>query len=234
MDWSARHAPTLLVSLIGSTQALFRILDMAHELRRRAAAVDVDGIPDLPEETAASYWLTRSFLEAGVSASAMRVHATKAELLAREIGDRRNLYIALTQKAAGSPDPQEIDSMLAEIVALERGEWDPRVRCQRWIAEYAAHLMHERWLEALGAARTGFGLAIEAGSIALTAYFGPWMALALLRAGDVDRALECCREMRHHIIPGPAILAVPYLGLCARALWRRGCTWSGTRVRTGA
>lgn len=223
MAWSAQHDRALFVSLAACAHRLFRLLDQGHELRWRTAAVDVDAIEGLDAGAATRYWLARSYLESGVSGAGVHDFAARAEHIARAGGDRLNLYKALSQRAASSlVVGDEAETMLAEIVALESADWPPRLHCQRWLAEFVVHNLHARWPQALHAAETGYSLAIEGGSTGLTAVFGNWTVVARLGAGDVDGALQCSRAIRHRIVPGPAITAIPFLGTCSRILLKQG------------
>ena len=223
MAWSAQHDPALFVSLAACAHRLFRLLDLGHELRRHAAAVDVDAIEGLDAGAATRYWLARSYLESGVSGAGVHDFALRAERIARAGGDHRHLYVALSQRVVSSlVVGDDADTLLAEIVALESAEWPPRLRCQRWLAEFARHNLQAHRPQALHAAETGFALAIEGGSVGLTAVFGNWTMVARVGAGDIQGALQRSRAIRHHFVPGPAITAIPYIGTCARISLKAG------------
>ena len=223
LGWSERNDPALFASLIGSAHALFRLLDFSAELRRRIAAVDASSIAQADAGVVLRYWLARSYLEGGVSSRTVHDCAAEAERVARAGGDRRGLYIALSQRGvSGIVTGDVAHALLAEIVALELPDWPPRVRCEHWLAEFAVHALRPHWPEALRAAEAGFALALEGGSTGLTAVFGNWIVVALLGCGDVNGAIERSRAIRVHIMKGPAGVVAPFIGTCARLSLRKG------------
>ena len=220
LDWSAAHDVALFVSLVGSSPQLFRWLDLGYELRRRADAVDagaIDTVTAGDPALALRYWLTRSYLQSGVSAGPLHDFAFKAERLARGIGDSRRLYLALCQRAASCLVPAgEQAAMLAEIDALESPDWPPRVRAQRCVAEFALHTFNGHAAAALQAAEQGLALASAAQSPRLTALFGNEVVVALLDQGKLDHAQRRIREIRPCIGSGPAEREIPFIGTSAR------------------
>lgn len=217
LSWSAQHDAALFASLIGSAHGLFRLLDFGFELRRRIETVDAASIDAADASIRLRYALARSYLAGGVSSLAVHEHAAVAERIARASDDRRGLYIALSQRGvSGLVRGADADALLAEIVALEVPEWPPRVRCERWLAEFAMHALRQHWPPALTAALTGYALARAGGSTGLTAIFGNWSIVALLGCDDIDAAIERSHDIRADILKGPASVVAPYIGTCAR------------------
>jgi hypothetical protein len=223
LDWSAKHDIALFVSLIGSAPGLFRLLDLGYELRRRAAAVDVEAADGIDAASAVRYWYARAVVQAGLAAAPAYEFALKAERLARAIDDRRRLYAVLCLQAGGGlVAGDEAEALLSEIIALESPQWSPRIRANRHSAEFAIHTVAKRYPEALQAAEAGLALAIEAGTILLTALCGTWVVVALLDMGEVDAAAERIREIAPRILSGPAGMVIPFVGTCARCSYVAG------------
>ena len=114
-----------------------------------------------------------------------------AEHLARECGDPQILYLTLCLKVGYSyVQSQAAAALINEIVALESPDWPPRVRSMRLMALYTVETLNHRWSQALRAAETGLQLAIQAGATLLKAVCSNAVLLALIRAGDLETALE--------------------------------------------
>lgn len=223
LDWSQRHDATLFVALIGASQGLFRLRDVGYELRQRTESVDAATVARTPADLQTCYWLSRAFLQAGVSSRAMHDCSLEAERLARASADRRSLYLALCQRGVSGLVPSnEAAPLLHEIASLESADWTPRVRAQRRVAEYGIHSTDERWEQALVAAEAGFALAVEAGTRLLQGVCGNWIVLALLNLGDVEAATRRSRQLRPLVALGPVSMAIPFIGKCARCAFMQG------------
>ena len=220
LKWSEQHDTALCASLVGSSAGMFRLLDLGAELRRQAAALGA--VESLEADAAARFWLARAHLEAGRSGRSVYDFAAQAERHARAAGNRFVLYLALCQKGANMLGVAGHADTLAEIAELMAGDWPPRARCQRLLAEFTLHSLHDRWQLALEAAQAGLALAIEAGAIHLRAVFANWTVVARLCLGDAGAALLQSEAVRRHIVAGPASSTIPYLGTCARIALKRG------------
>jgi hypothetical protein len=163
----------------------------------------------------------------------MHDFALKAEHLARALGERQLLYIALCQRLASSLVPSaDAHAPLAEIVALESEAWPPRYRAQRCLAAFVVHNLEGRRREALRAAEAGLIWASEAGSTLLSALFGNWTVVALLDLGDIERATDRIGQLRQRLMAGPADIVIPFIGTCARCSLAQG-DLSGARNLLG-
>lgn len=223
MAWSEHHDVALCASLISSSTGMFRLLDIGHELARRAAALPDHALARLDDHAAARFWLARAYLESGRSGRTRYECALRAEAVARAAGERRRLYLALCQKGTSiQPSDSDADALLAETAALECADWPSRVRCQRLLAEFTASSVRGDWQRALRAAERGFELAVEGGMTLLTCAFGNHAMVAMLGLGDVEGALQRSRAVGPHLLPGPANMVIPYIGTCARIALLRG------------
>ena len=216
LDWCAAHDATLFASLVGSSVGLFRLLDLAYELRHRAAAVSPELLATVAPDVAARYWLARTYLDAGVSSQAMHDHAVFAERAARTARDPSDLYIALCHRVASSLlAPRDASTLMAEIVALERDTWAPRLRACRRLAEWVLHSTCHDWPQALQAAEAGYALETQAGGSLIRGIFANAVLVALMSQGAVREAARRAVDLQH-VLLGPAASAIPFLGTSAR------------------
>ena len=217
LDWSATHDTALFASLVGSVAGLFRLLDLAYELRQRANAVSDEALDAVAPEVAVRYWLTRTYLGAGISSQAVHDAACRAEHAARTATDDLNLYLALCHKVASSLlAPTEVQLAMAEARALEQANWPTRARARRPLAEFVVASLQRQWPQALHAAERGFALACEGGSVLMQGNFANGILVALLGLGRVPEAVVRSREIRGAVLPGPSGSAIPFVGTCAR------------------
>jgi predicted ATPase len=217
LDWSRAHDTASFVSLVGSSSALFRLLDLCFEMRERAAALDASAVLDVEPDLQARYWLARANLQTGAGAGPYYAFAVQAERVARPMGNPRRLYLALCQRGiSGLVPASESRVLLDEIAALESRAWTARLRAVRCSAEFVVHTVEARWAPALDAAQTGFELAREAGTRLMTAAFANYILVALLNLGEVERAYRRSIELRTQILPGPAGIVIPFVGTSAR------------------
>jgi predicted ATPase len=223
LDWSQRHDATLFVALMGASQGLFRLRDVGHELRQRAASMDVGRVACTPSGLQTCYWLSLAFLQAGVSSRAMYEFSHQAEQLARETGECRLLYLALCQRGiSGLVPPNEAASLLQETVSLEWATVTVRERAQRRAAEFAVYSADSRWEQAHASAEAGFALSAEAGTRLLQGVFGNWIVLALMNLGDVEAATQRSQQLGPAIALGPISMTIPFVGKCARCAFMQG------------
>jgi predicted ATPase/DNA-binding winged helix-turn-helix (wHTH) protein len=217
LDWSAAHDATLFTSLVGSAGHLFRLLDLGYELRQRADAVGHQILATVATELKMRYWLSRNYLEAGVSAPASHDCARRTEAEARSIAHASGLYLSLCHRvASGLESPADLPMLLAEIETLESPAWPPRMLVYRSAAEHVARSMQRRWARAEQAAQAGLARAMEAGSALMQAFFANGILLVLLQQNNFRAAVERSQELRSYVLPGPAGSALPFVGTCAR------------------
>jgi predicted ATPase/DNA-binding winged helix-turn-helix (wHTH) protein len=217
LDWSAQHDPGLWVILVGGASGLFRMLEFDVELRHRIEAAPHAATPSGDPDTLTRYWLARAYLCAGVAQRSMHDFAAEAERIARLPGQGRWLFSALTVRAMSGIAPEhEHAALLAEIVRLEPADGPPRLRAQRWGAEFCLHAIAARWSEALTAAETGLALARAGGTLQFRAVFASWVLVALISLNRVDDALRRSIEMQAWVLVGRSSLAISFLGTCAR------------------
>lgn len=217
LDWSATHDAALFASLVGSVAGLFRLLDLAYELRQRATAVSEEALAAVAPEVAMRYWLTRTYLGSGVSSQAVHDAACRAEQAARTADDDLNLYLALCHKVSSSLlTPDEVQLAMAEARALERATWPTRARARRPFAEFVVASLQRQWTQALRAAERGFALACEGGSVLMQGNFANGILVALLGLGRVPEAVARSRMISGSVLPGPSGSAIPFVGTCAR------------------
>lgn len=217
LDGCAAHDATLFASLVGSSVGLFRLLDLAYELRHRAAAVSPELLATTPPDVAARYWLARTYLEAGVSYQAVHDFAVLAERAARTIPEPSALYIALCHRVASSLlAPRDASGLMAEIVALESDAWGPRLRTCRRLAEWVLHSTCHEWPQALQAAEAGYALETQAGAGLMRGIFANAILVALVSKGDAREAARRAVDLEHVVAAGPAASAIPFLGTSAR------------------
>ena len=233
LDWSAANDAAMFVSLVGSSSALFRLLDIGFEMRRRAAALNADAVAATEPALQVRYWLARAYLQVGAVAEPSHDFALKAERLARSIDDRRRLYLALCHRASSGlvPAPQS-RAVLEEISALESDAWPARVRAQRRVAAFVVHTVESRWPQAFEAAQAGFTLACEAGTHMLTALFANEILVALLNLGELAEARRRSIELRARVLPGPAGIVIPFVGTSARCALKVGDTAAARQLLT--
>lgn len=216
LDWCAANDVTLFASLVGYSFGLFRLLDLAYELRQRAAAVSPDLLAGIPPDVAARYWLARTYLEAGVSLQATHDFALLAERAARTVPERSSLYIALCHRvASGLLAAQDASGLMAEITALESDAWGPRLRACGRLAEWVFHSTCREWPQALQAAEAGYDLETQAGDGVMRGVFANAVLVALLSQGDVRAAARRADDLAH-VLADPAASAIPLLGTSAR------------------
>ena len=222
LRWSQLHDPLTAVRLVTEAEPLFRVLDLAHELRRAGTAIEaeapVHAITDVGDALAARFHLAMASLEVN-SASRRHQHAVLAETHARRCGDVRCLYLALTQQVTSwGVEAEAAQPVMAEAAALESPDWPPRLRCRGWLAQSTLGILCRCWPAALRAAETGFDLALQAGATLAKGAIGNIQLVAMLSADQVDAALERSAVLRSHVIPGPADTTILFCGTCAR-LW---------------
>ena len=231
LDWSAANDATLFALLVGSVGSLFRLLDLAYELRQRATAVNPEVLATVAPEPSMRYWLTRSYLEAGVSARAAYDCACRAEAAARVVGDARGLYLALCHRvSSGQLPPAEIRDVLSEIDALESATWPPRMRAYRAVAEYTARSLLSQWPQAQMAAERGVALAAEGGSLLMQGFFANAVLVTLLGQKKVRDAIDSSHKLRRLVLPGPAGSAIPFVGTSARCALAAGDVQGARRL----
>jgi predicted ATPase/DNA-binding winged helix-turn-helix (wHTH) protein/DNA-binding CsgD family transcriptional regulator len=223
LDWSAANDVISFASLFGSVAGLFRLLDLAYELRQRAAAVSDQALAAITPKIGVRYWLTRTYLAAGVSSQAVHDAAIQAERAARSAADDLNLYLALCHKVASSLlTPNDVQRAMAEVLALEQPTWPTRARVRRPLAEFVVAILRRQWTQALRAAQQGFALACEGGNMLMQGTFANGILVALLGLGKVTEALARSQELRAAVLPGPSGSAIPFVGTCARCALSAG------------
>ncbi len=233
LDWSAANDATLFASIVGTAAVLFRLLDLACELRHRAEAVNAELIEKVAPEVAMHYWLVRSYLEAGVSARSGHDFAHKAERLARDAADARALYIALCHRVTNTlVAPEAARNLLAEIRTLEADVWGPRLRAHRPMAEFVASSLSRQWAESLRAAEAGCVLTSEAGTAIGLGIFANCILVALLEQGRVGEAIQRSKVLRRAVLAGPPGSAIPFIGTSARCALLAGDAQSARRELT--
>ena len=226
LRWSQTHEPLTAVRLVAAAEPLFRTLDLEHELRRVAAAIesaaDVLSIAGVDDALAARFHLAMASAEVN-AATRRHGHAVRAEVHARRWGDARALYLALAQQLTSYlADSGTAGPILAEMNALESPQWPPRLRCRGWLARWTIHLIARQWKPALQDAEAGFELAVQADARLARGALGNGQLVALLSDGRVDEALRRSVALRHHILCGPTDTAILYHGTCARLHLMRG------------
>ena len=223
MKWSEANDPALCASMVGSATGLYRLLDLGHELRRQADAVDVDAVERAGPAMAARFWLARAYLRSTQSAGDTFDCAVRAEQLARAAGDGRYLYMALCQKGLSTHvSHDEALALLVETAQLESPQWPARLRSQRWMAAFSMHNMAGQWREALAAAESGFALVVEAGAVLPQTLFANWIVVALLGLGEAPAAEARSREVEACVMRAPMGLTIPFMGTCARVALANG------------
>ena len=65
MQWSGRNAPSLFASLLWPLSGFYMLLDIGHELRRQANAIDARAIGDLDASLASRFHLARASRNTG-------------------------------------------------------------------------------------------------------------------------------------------------------------------------
>lgn len=220
LRWSQAHEPLTGVRLVAAAEPLFRVLDLAHELRRAGTAIEsaapVHTIADVDDALAARFHLSMASLEVN-SASRRLHHAARAEAHARCSGDARSLYLALARRLTSwVVEDDAALPVLAEMKALESPHWPPRLRCRGQHAKCVIDLLGRRWTPALQAAQAGFELAVQADATLLRGALVNSQLVALLSDGRIDEALERSTALRGHILPGPAETTIVFHGTCAQ------------------
>jgi hypothetical protein len=136
LAWGTQHDPQQAIRLAGSASVGFLLMGLAPEARRFFDALEPLADAAAAGPAVARFWLERARLEWGVSNARMHEHALRAAELCRSRGDVRGLYLALRCAAgSGVASAERAAAMLAELAALERPEWPPRLRSQRMLAE---------------------------------------------------------------------------------------------------
>ena len=195
LDWSTRHEPELAIRLAGASSFLFMLLGQAAEGRRWFALLQAHAQQADHDANLARYWLERSRLTWGVSNASMRDYALKALKLFRDDGDAQGQYLAWRCITGSDAAPAETGAAPAEMVSLERPEWPPRLRAQRWLAEISVLGSTGRHKEACRGCEELLALARNEGLDSVAAAALASLCNAHLCLNEPDQALSYARRL---------------------------------------
>ena len=196
LDWSARHEPALAVATMGASSALFLLLGLAPEARRRFQALDAVAAPPLASNGVARFWMERSRLHWGISSTLMHEFASMAMAAYRDAGDDKGLYLSLRCVASsGALTLEQAQPLIDEMTRLERADWPPRVRSQRLLALASVLRSAGRLDGARDALVSLLDLAGASGLDLVAAFTQSGLAETHLALGNADEAVRLCREL---------------------------------------
>lgn len=194
LDWSIAHEASLAVRLVGSATALFSMLALSQELRRRAWALEAAS-EHVDPWVAGRYWFARAHLQLSFGDDVMHQCAARAESIFRELGEDLWLYQALCLRAMASSDSLDaVDALIHEIDAIERHGWPARWKLPRFLLGFGVATKRRRHDDALDAAERGLQLARSCGAMAWAGHFMNQVAVAQIGLRRYGDALRTCGE----------------------------------------
>ena len=105
LDWAVAHDAALAVEIMAACNNLLTLVDLTHEARDRASQIDGLVGDQIDRSIAAGYWQWRARCHAGVDHAQMHSSAVRAELLFRQLGDRRGIYAAVALQLGSGQFP---------------------------------------------------------------------------------------------------------------------------------
>ncbi|MEJ8851538.1 winged helix-turn-helix domain-containing protein [Variovorax rhizosphaerae] len=222
LDWSTAHDASLAVRLVGSALALFSMLALSQELRRRARVLEAAS-EQVDRRAAGRYWFARAHLQMNFGDDVMHECAARAESIFRGLKDDAWLYQALCLRAMASSDSLDaVDALIHEIDAIERHDWPARWRLPRFLLGFSVAMKRRHHADALAAAERGLQLARSCGAMAWAGHFMNQIAVAQIGLGRYSDALRTCAEgLSEADIQSPGAIVV-LTGTMANCLLKLG------------
>ncbi|WP_076997322.1 winged helix-turn-helix domain-containing protein [Variovorax sp. KK3] len=194
LDWAQANDIAFAVRAIAASTALFSMLALSQELRRRARDLDAASA-EVDPLVAGRYWFARAHLQMNFGDEVMHSCAARAESYFRGLNEPMWLYQALCLRAMASSDAVDsVDAMVREIDAIEQQDWPARWRLPRFMLGFGVATKRRRHVDALASAERGLQLARSCGAMAWAGHFMNQIAVAQLGLHRYDDALRTCSD----------------------------------------